>query len=287
MANTFGTSDPTVTSINGHDRAYTTANRPTNMTVGEVGFNTTTGQLEVANGVTMNVVGNPPDNVVAGGAGLAGGMTGSAGGVGVLTTAGGAGGAIVDTAGAGGAKTGTGAASGGAGGSNTQVGGAGGNTASSGTDAGGAGGISGLTGGVGGNASAGTGNGGAGGSIPLNPGAGGTSAGGTAGVQGSIQLNGPISSPVTAAQTLASAGTVVLPTTGRNKLLTNAGAITGVILPIGRFDGDDVVLINTAAGSITMAAAGTSRVADGVSCVIPALGKMSFVWSATQSLWYH
>lgn len=56
MANTFGTSDATITSVEGHDRAWTSANRPTNLSVGMMGFNTTTGQLEVANGSTMSLV---------------------------------------------------------------------------------------------------------------------------------------------------------------------------------------------------------------------------------------
>lgn len=67
----------------------------------------------------------------------------------------------------------------------------------------------------------------------------------------------------------------------------DAGDVTGVILTPGRFDGDEVRLINTAAGTITMAASGTSNVADGTSCVIPATGKLTFIRSATQSLWYH
>lgn len=281
----FGTSDPTITSVNGHDLAGTTTNRPTNMKVGETYFNTTTGRLEVANGTKMQNVTDVPDATT--GAGVASGSVGAAGAPGTGTTAGGAGGALNDVGGAGGSKATTGAAAGGAGGAASQVGGAGGNTASSGTDAGGAGGNSGLTGGAGGNATAGTGNGGAGGNVILTPGAGGTSAGGSAGAIGTISFAGPVSTPITAAQTLANAGTVVLPTTGRAKLLTNAGAITGVIMPVGRTDGDEVILVNTAANSITMAAAGTSRVADGVSCVIPALGKISFIWSTTQTLWYH
>lgn len=287
MAAGFGTSDATITSANGHDLAYTTTNRPANMKVGEIGFNTTTGKLEVATGTKMINVGDVLDTATAGGAGLVNAATGGAGGAGSGTTAGGAGGAITDTGGAGGSKTGTGAAAGGAGGAANQIGGAGGNTASSGTDAGGAGGAAALTGGTGGNATAGTGNGGAGGNIVLTPGAGGTSAGGTSGAQGTISLAGPVSSPVTAAQTLASTNTVTLPTTGIVKLVTNAGAVTGIILPVGRVDGDEIVLMNISANSITMAAAGTSRVADGVSCVIAALTKMSFRWSATQSLWYH
>lgn len=287
MANTFGASDPTIRSINGHDMAGTTANRPANMTVGEPWYNVTTGNLEIANGVSMNVVGNPPDATGIGTAGLVAGITGSAGADGSGTTAGGAGGAIVDTAGAGGSKTGTGAAAGGAGGSNTQTGGAGGNTASAGANAGGAGGSSALTGGAGGNATAGTGNGGAGGNIALTPGAGGTSAGGTAGVSGSVQILGPTSTPTGAAQVITTGGTVTLPTGGCTKLLNPAAAVTGVIMPAGRMDGDYVELINQSANAITFAVVGTSLVADGVSTPIAANTKLSFRWVASLSKWYH
>jgi hypothetical protein len=63
-------------------------------------------------------------------------------------------------------------------------------------------------------------------------------------------------------------------------------AVTGVILTAGAFAGDTVIIINeaAAANSVTFAAQGTSRVADGVSSVIAGLTARRFVWSG--SLWY-
>ncbi len=220
----------------------------------------------------------------AGGAGGAASVTAGAGGATATTGTGdgGAGGAAVATAGVGGAVTGAGATStGGAGGANTSTAGAGG-AATSGT--GGAGGVAGLVGGAGGNSSAS--NGGAGGAVTLTPGAPGT--GGTPGVRGSIELKGPVTSPVTSVQSLADSATIVLPTTGINAIVATSTAAnkTGIILTAGIIQGQKITLINTSANSLTMAAAGTSNVADGVSCVLPALRCMSFVWESGAARWF-
>lgn len=187
---TFGTSSNVITSVDGHGKAGPTANRPTNMNTGDLYFNTTTGRLEIANGATLNNVGDVPP---ATGVGTAGGSNASAAGdgaAGSATTAGGAGGSETVKSGAGGAKTDTGHAAGGAGGALTLTGNDGGNTASNGTDAGGAGSTVTVTTGTGGNATAGTGNGGAAGNLNVALGTGGTSAGGAAGANGQIQVNG-------------------------------------------------------------------------------------------------
>lgn len=189
-AGTFGTSAPTITSVDGHDRAGTTTHRPITMSVGMTYYNITTGRLEVANGASLNNVTDVPDATTTGGTGLPNGMVAGTGGTGVTTTAGGAGGSLTLSSGSGGAKTGTGAAAGGAAGSLALTAGNGGATASSGSNAGGAGGALTLTSGNGGAASAGTGNGGAAGSINLVLGTGGTSAGGTPGANGQLQVNG-------------------------------------------------------------------------------------------------
>jgi hypothetical protein len=74
--------------------------------------------------------------------------------------------------------------------------------------------------------------------------------------------------------------------------LTPAAAVTGVIIGVGTAIATDpaqeIVLINEsiAANSITMAIAGTSAVANGVSCVIPGLTARRFVWDPATSLWY-
>jgi len=186
LSATFGTSDSTITSLDGHDRAGTTTNRPANMSVGMLYFNTTTGRLEVANGATMNNVTDVPDATTTGGAGVANGIVAGAGATGTTTTAGGAGGALTVSGGAGGAKTGTGAAAGGAGGAAAFNSGTGGATANSSTSAGGAGGANSRTAGNGGAATAGTGNGGAGGALTSTSGTGGASTGGTGGAAGAM-----------------------------------------------------------------------------------------------------
>jgi hypothetical protein len=70
--------------------------------------------------------------------------------------------------------------------------------------------------------------------------------------------------------------------------LIPAAAITGVILAKGQFPGQRCVLMNTglAASTITMAAAGTSFCADGVTTVIPGLRASEFWWDASSSMWY-
>jgi hypothetical protein len=69
---------------------------------------------------------------------------------------------------------------------------------------------------------------------------------------------------------------------------TVAGASTGNILTAGIAPGQECLVINASgSNSITMAAAGTSNVADGVSCVIAANTLKRFVWNAGTNLWYH
>jgi hypothetical protein len=255
-------------------------------------------------------------------AGAAVSFVSGTGSTGTTTVAGGVGGAWTTAAGAGGPKTGVGNANGGAGGAYAALGGAGGATASNGANAGGAGGSISNTGGAGGAATAGTSTGGAGGAANLVGGVGGASTGGVGGIGGGINITGgaagssfsgganggpiiltggagsgtgvkgavviasPFKSPVTAAQTIAGGGTIALPTTGFNALLTTGGAVTGVILTAGVTDGQTICLINNSANSITFAAAGTSNVADGTSAVIPALRAMIFTWDNTSSRWY-
>lgn len=95
------------------------------------------------------------------------------------------------------------------------------------------------------------------------------------------------STPATA-QDIATGNTITLPTAGYTKRLTaSGGAATGVILPAGTIDGQELFLINAdAANDITMAAAGTSRVADGTGCVVTHLTAKRLVWDNTSSRWY-
>jgi len=68
----------------------------------------------------------------------------------------------------------------------------------------------------------------------------------------------------------------------------NGASRTGVILAAGLRDGQRLHVVNfaDAAESITFAAAGTSRVSNGASCVIGQFEGLSFVWHAGTSLWY-
>jgi hypothetical protein len=78
-------------------------------------------------------------------------------------------------------------------------------------------------------------------------------------------------------------------TTGLNvSLVTPASARTGCILQAGTFNGQEITVVNqSASNSITMAASGTSNVADGTSDVIAALKAALFRWvGGTTNLWY-
>lgn len=74
--------------------------------------------------------------------------------------------------------------------------------------------------------------------------------------------------------------------------LSPAAAVTGITMPTGTALAIDppheVIVINEAiaANTITMAAAGTSNVANGVACVIPGVTARRFIWDKATSLWY-
>ena len=88
------------------------------------------------------------------------------------------------------------------------------------------------------------------------------------------------------AQALATSGTI--PCTSDIVRISPAAAVTGIIIQKGLFDGQELTVINiaAAANSATMAAAGTSNVADGVGDAIAGVSARAFVWSAQDSLWY-
>ena len=102
---------------------------------------------------------------------------------------------------------------------------------------------------------------------------------------GALQL--PTSNPAegTAATTLASSGTIDT-TIGWQRVIT-AGAVTGVILEAGTVHGQICIVTSDkdSAGSITMAAAGTSRVGSGTACIIIAGGGRIFIWDNTDAIW--
>jgi len=97
----------------------------------------------------------------------------------------------------------------------------------------------------------------------------------------------PLSNPAegTAATTVASSGTI--DTTIYWQRITNAGEITGVILEAGTRHGQRVLISvdKDASGTVTMAAAGTSRVGTGTACVIAVGAAREFVWDNTDAIW--
>jgi hypothetical protein len=80
-----------------------------------------------------------------------------------------------------------------------------------------------------------------------------------------------------------------IPTTNECERCTASGSVTGVIMAAGTYGGQRCIVFNESANSITMAAVGTSNVADGTSCVIASLTQDTFVWDsgATTPAWYH
>jgi len=88
------------------------------------------------------------------------------------------------------------------------------------------------------------------------------------------------------AASIASSGTIATSGLGVSRV-SAAAAVTGVIVQAGTLMGQQCIILNESGFSITMAATGTSHVADGASCVIPASRAMWFVWDTGNSLWYH
>jgi hypothetical protein len=68
----------------------------------------------------------------------------------------------------------------------------------------------------------------------------------------------------------------------------NGGSRTGVIVAVGLRDGQKLTITNIAdaAETVTMAAAATSNVAFGASCVIARYQAVELTWCAATSLWY-
>lgn len=97
----------------------------------------------------------------------------------------------------------------------------------------------------------------------------------------------PVSSPVegTAAATVAGSGTITVSSEWHR--VTTAGAVTGIILSAGTVHGQKltITLDKDAGGTLTFAAAGTSRVGTGTSCVIAVGGLKTFRWDNTDLIW--
>lgn len=97
----------------------------------------------------------------------------------------------------------------------------------------------------------------------------------------------PKSNPAagTAATTVAGSGTI--DTTEFLQRVTDAGAITGVILENGTAHGQIVFVLvdKDASGSVTFAAEATSNVCSGTSAVIAAGEGAMFIYDATDTCW--
>jgi hypothetical protein len=87
-------------------------------------------------------------------------------------------------------------------------------------------------------------------------------------------------------QVIATSGTINTTGIGEAKVAP-AGNVTGIILQAGIFAGQECVVTNNSAFTVTFAAVGTSHVADGVSAIIPANRAMFFKWSSSSSKWFH
>jgi hypothetical protein len=64
------------------------------------------------------------------------------------------------------------------------------------------------------------------------------------------------------------------------------GNVTGIIMPAGTHPGQKGTIVNESAFTVTFAAVGTSRVADGTSAIIAANRCMELTWNSATSKWY-
>ncbi len=90
--------------------------------------------------------------------------------------------------------------------------------------------------------------------------------------------------------TLVNSATITAGASGGNGVVrvTAAGAVTSIIIAAGTKAGQILTVVHegAAANTLTMAAAGTSNVAAGVTCVLSGLAAHIFVWDAVTALWY-
>lgn len=100
-----------------------------------------------------------------------------------------------------------------------------------------------------------------------------------------VLIANTLASTPPANQTITNDATITLPT-GCNKIVDNAGNVTGIILTAGTNDGQILNLINAGSGSVTFATAATSNVADGTSAVIATLRAVTLVWDSGAARWF-
>lgn len=108
----------------------------------------------------------------------------------------------------------------------------------------------------------------------------------TAGVTQAIGISAASYTQSASAPAIANSATIATNVTCTR--VAPAGAVTGLILAAGVFPGQLLTVVNESAAlsTITFAASGTSRVADGVLSIIAGLTARTFVWNASTSLWY-
>lgn len=121
--------------------------------------------------------------------------------------------------------------------------------------------------------------------IPGSPGPSGTN--GVNGINGVDGTNGANWSPVesTTSPVLMS-GDIIVTGGVTSARVAPTATVTGIILAIGTLPGQQVNVLNEGSGSVVMAAAGTSHVANGINAVIPPGTHVQFVWSSSTNLWY-
>lgn len=103
---------------------------------------------------------------------------------------------------------------------------------------------------------------------------------------GSLKVTGAIVNAPVNGGAITTGGTIDT-TVGTNRVQP-AAAVTGMILEAGVADGQRFTLINESAAinTITMDAAGTSNVADGVTTVVAGLTAQSYYWTAGAARWF-
>jgi len=104
-------------------------------------------------------------------------------------------------------------------------------------------------------------------------------------IAGDFNLSSSImTQPYSSTTAMANAATISHGYAGAVYVTNSGTSYTGIIMQAGNFVGQRVTVINEGAGTLTMAASGTSAVANGTSCVIQGNAAQEFMWA--NSLWY-
>ncbi len=110
---------------------------------------------------------------------------------------------------------------------------------------------------------------------------------GPAGATGAPGATGASWQPVQSATAPATTNSGTITTAGLTvSRVAPTAAITGVILATGSIAGQQVVVLNESAFSITFGALGASNVSIGTNCLIPAGTHLQFVWDSVTARWY-